>query len=316
MAGITAQQLIHNGLYIAPAVLKPRISLERYEKLQVVYSIQMGSICSLAESIATDLKEEISKDKKLYRFAMKKMVNDYLHYYNDIITEFRVRFIECSNRLQYQLWLDITDVMENQMQVHAAKLYNSLLTSARREIAISKRTINDRISALMLLAVNISKNAATINDEFNKTFDFLCKGDNDKTGSRLSKYLYNAYRTVDSMITAYIGVVPDGFCNKTDMQNGLLALFEQIVSIGKIEDSCREALSYYDINLDSYNGAENSFTPWNEMQDRYVMDNYDPAQPEESIKYLAGILGRSEGAIKARRNYLKKKQNAEVDRVH
>lgn len=91
---------------------------QNIDKCISTYYVTMASIYNTAQSTMTDAKAELRKHPKVYRQYVKQYVNKAFAAYDEWEMKMRLQLKD-----RYQLWLDLSDAVDEEIGEHIFKLY-------------------------------------------------------------------------------------------------------------------------------------------------------------------------------------------------
>lgn len=93
------------------------------DRMTSLYYLMIGSLSTITQTAIKDLYDELYQRKDLFKFKLKLRIKEAFSRSNQLIMTFKKYTSEIS---QYDLWLDITDCMEDDLKNDVRNLYFNL----------------------------------------------------------------------------------------------------------------------------------------------------------------------------------------------
>lgn len=277
-----------------PAAIPSKTTVDRVTSL---YYMMIGSLVTITQTSVKDLLDVLSERKDLYRHSLKHNIKEAYSRSEQLIKVFKERV---SSIGQYQLWLDITDTMEEELKPDIQKLFYTT-----DNILLKYNVPEHRIQSLTAVAYNLTVMLHDLSmryDEVMGNLGFSAGG--IKPSRMFLSPMYGMYASMREVATIIITDRDASYFKEGGMiYKALEVLALKVCDIERIEAAAADALKLSGVDFDEDNGNDNSFTPWNETQEAVLKRN----SHNTPVNELAKILGRSEGAIRARMRKLKLK---------
>ena len=98
-------------------------SSEQVARLNMLFLAMVGGLASIVQTQITDTYNLVKEDKKLFRFAAKKYLTEAKRQADELIGAFKYYTDEID---LYQVWLDMTDIIEEDLKVDVMKCYYTI----------------------------------------------------------------------------------------------------------------------------------------------------------------------------------------------
>ncbi len=274
-------------LLSVPAAVPSQKTVDRVTSL---YYMMIGTLATITQTSIKDLLDILSERKDLYRHALKHHIKEAFSRSEQLIKVFKKHTSAIG---QYQLWLDITDSMEEDLKQDVQKLFYTT-----DNILLKHNVPEHRIQSLTVVAYNLTVMLHDLSMRYDEVMGNLGFSAGGIKPSRMFLSpmcgMYASMREVAAIIITDRDA--SYFKEGGQICKALEVLALKVCDIDRIEDSANEALKLNGVDFDEENSNDNAFTPWNETQDAVLRRNFQ----DTPISELAKILGRSEGAVKAR----------------
>lgn len=281
-----------------------RPSEHQVNKFFMLFYTMIGGFASIVQTQITDTYNLVKEDKKLFRMEAKKRLTEAKEQADALIAAFKY-YMEQAD--MYQLWLDITDIIEDDLKSDVMKCFFAI------DNQFLKHGVDRHKMYTMILMSEIMSDMLTSSvNEFAKvmrerngihTFNIAERFSEPIKGVhvRMRNAMEILYPTkVDKMV---FSECPDKF------NLGFEIIGLKVLDWERADKALEQAVSMNGLNF-TVDGQEkedphcNTGTPWNEVQIRALKIAYSDTPNKE----IAKIVGRSvyEVAKQAKRLGLKK----------
>ena len=268
------------------------------DRMTSLYYLMIGSLSTITQTAIKDLYDELYQRKDLFKFKLKLRIKEAFSRSNQLIMTFKKYTSEIS---QYDLWLDITDCMEDELKNDVRNLYY-----VTDNILLKNNIKEHRLQTLACVAYNLSIMLHGMSQRYDDVMKDAGVGTaNIKPSEMFLGPMYGMYTSMKE-VAAMIITDKDAeyFKDGNQIYTALQVIAMKVCDLGRIEKAADEGLK---LNGVDYNGElprNNSFTPWTGIQVNFLVRNYEDMTDEQ----LAKALGRSVGSIKAKIRQLKLKR--------
>lgn len=268
------------------------------DRVTSLYYMMIGSLAEITQTSIKDLLDMLSQRKDLFRHTLKYRIKEAFLRSESLMNVFKTHTSKIS---QYQLWLDITDSMEEDLKADVMRLFyttdNILLKHDIKEHKLQSQTVVAYNLSIML------HDLSQRYDEVMSNLGFSIPGVKPSQAFLQPMFgMYSSMREVADMI------IPDKdaeyFKEGGAIFKALEVLALKVCDLERIKRAADDGLKLNGVDYDGEEHQNNSFLPWNNIQVNFLARNYDKMGDEE----LAKALGRSVGAIKAKMRQLKLKR--------
>lgn len=274
------------------------------DRMTSLYYLMIGSLATITQTAIKDLYDELFQRKDLFKFKLKLRIKEAFSRSNQLIMTFKKYTSEIS---QYDLWLDITDCMEDNLKNDMRNLYY-----VTDNILLKNNIKEHRLQTLACIAYNLS----IMLHDMSKRYDDVMKDagigtTNIKPSEMFLNPMYGMYTSMKE-VAAMIITDKDAeyFKDGNQINTALQVIAMKICDLERIEKAADEGLKLNGVDYNGEQHRNNSFTPWTGIQVNFLARNYEDMTDEQ----LAKALGRSIGSIKAKMRQLKlKRKNNEKD---
>lgn len=267
-----------------------RPSEEQVNRFFMLFYTMIGGFASIVQTQITDAYNLTREDKKLFRFEGKKRITEAKECADELIVTFRHYMSEVD---MYQWWLDVTDILEDDIKPDLQKCYFSLDNQFLRH-GIEKH----RLYTNILMAEILSKMLQNAIDHFAE----IMREQNGITVFNLAEQFKSPIKGVhERMRNAMEILYPANIDNKVFGGNvaqfslGFDIIGMKALNFERTNNAIAKAIGMNGLNLpvgDEDNETEtcdNRGLPWNDIQNRALTIGY-PDTPNEAI---AKIVGRT-----------------------
>lgn len=268
------------------------------DRMTSLYYLMIGSLSTITQTAIKDLYDELYQRKDLFKFKLKLRIKEAFSRSNQLIMTFKKYTSEIS---QYDLWLDITDCMEDELKNDVRNLYY-----VTDNILLKNNIKEHRLQTLACIAYNMSIMLHDMSQRYDDVMKDAGVGTaNIKPSEMFLGPMYGMYTSMKE-VAAMIITDKDAeyFNDGNQIYTALQVIAMKVCDLERIEKAADEGLK---LNGVDYNGElhrNNSFTPWAGIQVNFLARNYEDMTDEQ----LAKALGRSVGSIKAKIRQLKLKR--------
>ena len=268
------------------------------DRVTSIYYIMIGSLAEITQTAVKDLLDMLSQRKDLFRHKLKYYIKEAYSRSETLMATFKKYTTETS---QYQLWLDITDCIEEDLKLDVQRLFyttdNILLKHNVSEHKLQSQTLVAHNLAIMLHDMSLRY------DKVMKDIGFCAPGVKPSQVFLRPMYgIYTAMREVAEIVIKDKDA--EYFKENGQIYRALEILALKVCDIDRIDNMANEGLKLNGVDFDREDNQDNSFTEWSAVQINVLKRIYNKQTDEE----IANILGRSVGSIKAKARQLKLKR--------
>lgn len=274
------------------------------DRMTSLYYLMIGSLATITQTAIKDLYDELFQRKDLFKFKLKLRIKEAFSRSNQLIMTFKKYTSEIS---QYDLWLDITDCMEDDLKNDMRNLYY-----VTDNILLKNNIKEHRLQTLACIAYNLSIMLHDMSLRYDDVMKDAGIGTaNIKPSEMFLSPMYGMYTSMKE-VAAMIITDKDAeyFKDGNQINTALQVIAMKVCDLERIEKAADEGLKLNGVDYNGEQHRNNSFTPWTGIQVNFLARNYEDMTDEQ----LAKALGRSIGSIKAKMRQLKlKRKNNEKD---
>ena len=260
--------------------------------------MMIGSLATITQTSIKDLLDMLAKRKDLYKHQLKYRMKEAFSRSEALIAVFKKH---TSTIAQYDLWLDITDSMEDDLKLDVQRLFYTT-----DNILLKHNVKDDKLQSQTVVAYNLSIMLHDLSqryDEIMSKLGFSAPGVKPSQEFLQPMYgMYSSMREVAAMIITDKDA--EYFKEGGAIYKALEVLALKVCSLDKIDNAADEGLKLNGVDYSGEEHQNNSFLPWNNIQINFLVRSYDKMSDED----LAKALGRSVGAVKAKMRQLKLKR--------
>lgn len=267
-----------------------RPSQEQVNRLYMLFYTMVGGFASIVQTQITDAYNLVKEDKKMFRFEGKKRITEAKGCADEIIATFKYYMTDVD---MYQWWLDVTDILEEDIKPDLQKCYfhldNQFLQHGIKKHCVYTNILMAEVLSRMLRDVidrfaEIMKKYNGINT-FNlaKQFTSPIRGVHERMRNAM-EILYPV--EIDNMVFAK---------NASQFNLGFDIISMKALDFERANKAVAKAISMNGLNLpvnDEGNiteACDNRGLPWNDIQLRALKIAY----PDTPNKEVAKITGRT-----------------------
>lgn len=269
-------------------IYKP--SQEQVNRLYMLFYTMVGGFASIVQTQITDTYNLVKEDKNLFRFGGKKYITEAKKCADELIATFKHYMEEID---MYQWWLDVTDILEDDIKPDIQKCYFSLDNQFLRH-KIKQHLLFTNI----VMAEVLSRMLQNIIDRFAE----IMRRKNGINTFNLAEQFKLPIRGVhERMRNAMEILYPAEIDNKVFANNtsqfslGFDIIGMKSLDFERTNSAIAKAISLNGLNLpveDAGNPSEtfdNRGLPWNDTQIRALKISYSNTPNKE----IAKVVGRS-----------------------
>lgn len=260
------------------------------DRMTSLYYLMIGSLATITQTAIKDLYDELYQRKDLFKFKLKLRIKEAFSRSNQLIMTFKKYTSEIS---QYDLWLDITDCMEDELKNDVRNLYY-----VTDNILLKNNIKEHRLQTLACIAYNMSIMLHDMSQRYDDVMKDAGVGTaNIKPSEMFLGPMYGMYTSMKE-VAAMIITDKDAeyFNDGNQIYTALQVIAMKVCDLERIEKAADEGLKLNGVDYNGEQHRNNSFTPWTGIQVNFLARNYEDMTDEQ----LAKALGRSVGAIKAK----------------
>lgn len=268
------------------------------DRMTSLYYLMIGSLATITQTAIKDLYDELYQRKDLFKFKLKLRIKEAFSRSNQLIMTFKKYTSEIS---QYDLWLDITDCMEDELKNDMRNLYY-----VTDNILLKNNIKEHRLQTLACIAYNLSIMLHDMSQRYDDVMKDAGIGTaNIKPSEMFLSPMYGMYTSMKE-VAAMIITDKDAeyFKDGNQINTALQVIAMKVCDLERIEKAADEGLKLNGVDYNGEQHRNNSFTPWTGIQINFLARNYEDMTDEQ----LAKALGRSIGSIKAKMRQLKLKR--------
>lgn len=268
------------------------------DRMTSLYYLMIGSLATITQTAIKDLYDELFQRKDLFKFKLKLRIKEAFSRSNQLIMTFKKYTSEIS---QYDLWLDITDCMEDELKNDMRNLYY-----VTDNILLKNNIKEHRLQTLACIAYNLSIMLHNMSQRYDDVMKDAGIGTaNIKPSEMFLSPMYGMYTSMKE-VAAMIITDKDAkyFKDGNQINTALQVIAMKVCDLERIEKAADEGLKLNGVDYNGEQHKNNSFTPWTGIQVNFLARNYEDMTDEQ----LAKALGRSVGSIKAKMRQLKLKR--------
>lgn len=268
------------------------------DRMTSLYYLMIGSLATITQTAIKDLYDELYQRKDLFKFKLKLRIKEAFSRSNQLIMTFKKYTSEIS---QYDLWLDITDCMEDELKNDMRNLYY-----VTDNILLKNNIKEHRLQTLACIAYNLSIMLHDMSQRYDDVMKDAGIGTaNIKPSEMFLSPMYGMYTSMKE-VAAMIITDKDAeyFKDGNQINTALQVIAMKVCDLERIEKAADEGLKLNGVDYNGEQHKNNSFTPWSGIQVNFLARNYEDMTDEQ----LAKALGRSVGSIKAKMRQLKLKR--------
>lgn len=263
-----------------------------------IYYIMIGSLASVTQTSIKDLLDELRKRKDLFKHNLKFRIKEAFSRSEQLINVFKKY---TTNIDQYQLWLDVTDSMEESLRADV-----NILFYTTDNILLKHNAPEHKLQTMTIVAYNLS---VMLHDLSIRCDEVMVKQGFYAPGVKpTQEYLNLMYGMFASMREVADILVKDSYSEYLKEGGQIYKALEMIAlkvcDLNRIELASSEGLKLNGVDYDGENNQDNSFAEWNGIQESFIRQNYNTLSDED----MAKMLGRTPGAVKARMRKLNLKR--------
>lgn len=268
------------------------------DRVTSIYYIMIGSLASVTQTSIKDLLDELCKRKDLFKHNLKFRIKEAFSRSEQLINVFKKH---TRNTDQYQLWLDITDCMEEELRTDTTRLFYTT-----DNILLKHNAPEHRLQAMAIVAYNLSvmlHDLSTRYDEIMIKQGFYTPG--VKPSQEYLNLMYGMFSSMREVADILVKDKDSEYLKEGgQIYKALEVLALKACDIDRMEYVSNEGLKLNGVDCDGENEQDNSFAEWNEIQESFIRKHYNILSDEE----MAKVLGRTPGAVKARMRKLNLKR--------
>ncbi len=270
-----------------PVAVPDRSSIDRATSL---YYMMIGSLATITQTAIKDLLDVLAQRRDLFRHKLKYRIKEAYSRSETLMGVFKRR---TSTIAQYNLWLDITDSMEEDLKIDVQRLYYTT-----DNILLKYKVEEHELQSLAVVAYNLSIMLHDLSLRYGEVMEGLGIG---KTNARPDESFLNPmYGMYSSMREVAEMLIRDKdaeyFKEGGLIYRALNIIALKVCSLDKIDRAADDGLKLNGVDFYGEDNQDNSFTEWNAVQVNLLAKNYAEMTDEE----LARTLGRSVGSIRAK----------------
>lgn len=271
------------------------------DRVTSLYYIMIGSLAEITQTAIKDLLDKLADRKDLFKQKLKYRIKEAYSRSETLMGVFKKN----TTSAQYQLWLDITDAMEDELKQDVMKLYYTT-----DNILLKHNVTEHELQSLTVVAYNLAIMLHDTSMRYDEVMRNLGIGISYvKPSQAFLQPMYGMYTSMREVSDILVKDKDAAYFKEGGaIYNALLILALKVCDIDRIDKMANEGLKVNGVDFDGEDNQDNSFTEWNEVQINFLTRGYDKMTDDE----LAKTLGRSVGSIKAKARQLKLKRKTTV----
>lgn len=272
--------------------------LSTLNRVVSLYYMMIGSLATITQTAIKDLLDVLTQRKDLYKHSLKYRIKEAYFRSEILISVFKKHTQIVS---QYDLWLDITDCMEEDLKPDIQKLYYTT-----NNILLKHNVKEPELQSLAVVAYNLTVMLHDLSLRYGEVMSKL--GFNGTSKVRpdrdFLKPMYGMYASMREVAEILITDKDAEYFKEGGLiYRALNVIALKVCNLERIDEVANRGLKINGVDYYNEDHQDNSFTEWNDVQISFLVKNHNEMTDDE----LAGILGRSVGAIKAKKRQLKLK---------
>lgn len=268
------------------------------DRVTSLYYMMIGSLATITQTAIKDLLDMLAQRKDLYRHKLKFRMKEAFSRSETLIMVFKKH---TSTIDQYDLWLDITDSMEEDLKIDVQRLFYTT------DNILLKHDIKEhKLQSQAVVAYNLSIMLHDLSQRYDDVMgDLGFSAPGVKPSQSFLQPMYGMYTSMREVAAMLItDKDAEYFKEGGAIYKALEVIALKVCDLGRIDKAADEGLKLNGVDYTGEEHQNNSFLPWNNIQVNFLARNYDKMSDED----LAKALGRSVGAIKAKMRQLKIKR--------
>ena len=283
-------------------------SSEQMARLNMLFLAMVGCLASIVQTQITDTYNLVKEDKKLFRFAAKKYLTEAKRQADELIGIFKYYTDEID---LYQVWLDMTDIIEEDLRVDVQKCYYTIDNQF-----LKHGLDNHKMYTMVIISDVMAGMLNTSIEAFIKTMREL---NGDATFNLAEKYMASIHGVKAWMFKARQVLEPlaideevFGGEDATIFNRGFDVLGKKVMDYKRAEIAVGKACDMNGLNItkdgeDKPNPSDNRGTPWTDAQLRVLKTGFRRC-PD---KVLAQATGRTVYEVRKKAKELGLKKSPE-----
>ena len=268
------------------------------DRVTSLYYMMIGSLATIAQTAIKDLLDMLAQRKDLYRHQLKYRMKEAFARSEALISVFKKH---TTTTAQYDLWLDITDSMEDGLKIDVQRLFYTT------DNILLKHDIKEhKLQSQAVVAYNLSVMLHDLSQRYDEVMANLgLSAPGVKPSQIFLQPMFGMYTSMREVAEIIIkDKDAEYFKEGGAIYKALEVLALKVCDIDRIDRAADEGLKLNGVDYTGEEHQNNSFLPWNNIQINFLARNYDKMSDDD----LAKALGRSVGAIKAKMRQLKLKR--------
>ena len=262
---------------------------EKVNRFYMLFYSMVGGFASIVQTQITDTYNLIKENKKVFRFEAKKRITEAKECSDELIDTFMHYMKECG---MSQLWLDMTDSIEDDLKLDVQKCFyaidNQFLKHHVKEHKMYTMLLMSELMSSML--VSSVERFAEMMDKYNVIHAVNIADSFTNTIRGVYAMMLNTREILYS-----VKVDDEVFSECPDKFNfGFEIIGQKVLDWKRAENALLNSCIINGLNINAdgefmENEQDNTGTPWNETQTRFLSIAYH----NTSNKKISRILGRS-----------------------
>ena len=255
-----------------------------------LYYMMIGSLASITQTAVKDLLDALIERKDFFRHSLKYHIKEAYARSEQLIKVFRDRTSDTS---RYQMWLDITDGIEEDLRPDVTRLFYTT-----DNILLKHNVPEHRLQSMAVVAYNLTimlHDMSVRYDDVVGKLGFSVHG--LKPDKNFRTPMYGMFASMRAVADILVKDKEATYYKEGGMiYKALEVLALKVTNMDRIEHITADVLNLSGVDIYGDDVQNNAYEEWNETQEAILKTYYR----EQSDEDLAKMLGRSVGSIKAR----------------
>lgn len=253
-----------------------------------LYYLIMGGLATIVQASVKDLLDALSQRPDLFRQKLKLRTKEAYARSEQLIAVFRNGM---HVQDQYQLWLDVTDSVEESVKRDVQVLFYTV-----DNLLLSHNETDHRIKAQATIAYNLT----LLLHDLSARFEHIVGQQGIAVTANLSPgetFQAPMRGMLSSMREVCDILVKDcDFHDSGQILAAMTVIAKKVCDLERLDQVSREGTKLSGVDMYGVNDQDNRYAPWNKVQESFLRNNYRRRSDEE----MAQALGRTPGAVRAR----------------
>lgn len=265
-------------------------SPQEVDRAVSLYYMMIGSLASITQTAVKDLLDALIERKDLFRHSLKYHIKEAYARSEQLIKVFRDRTSDTS---RYQMWLDITDGIEEDLRPDVTRLFYTT-----DNILLKHNVQEHRLQSMAVVAYNLTIMLHDMSVRYDEVVGRLGFSVNSlKPDNNFRTPMYGMFASMRTVADILVKDKDATYYKEGGMIcKALEVLALKVTNMDRIERVTADVLKLSGVDIYGDDMQNNSCEPWNEAQEA-ILKNFCGENTDEE---LARMIGRSVGAVKAR----------------